>query len=173
MDAFGRFFRQLPLFQELDDDELTDLVGRCVPVRLRPGDVLFREGDGADAMYIVERGELSVVSENERDGRVQLAHLSNGAVVGEMALLAQLPRSATVEAISETQGWVLARDRFTELRAAGSRGAYKVLLHLARTLEERKRATERRIRGLLDDPERVIKLRGRDVQELVGVLRKA
>jgi CRP-like cAMP-binding protein len=173
MDAFGRFFRQLPLFQELDTNELSDMVRRCTQVTVAAGDTLFNDGDAADAMYIVESGELGVFSRSNEGSRTLLAELSTGAVVGEMALLADIPRSATVEAIAMTNAWRLSRDRFNELRSAGSPGAYKVLLYLARTLEERKRMTEQRIRALLDDPERALKLVDRDTRELVGILRKA
>lgn len=161
------------MFASFAPDELSDISWRLRPVSLRAGDTLFSEGDVADAMYVVERGELGVITEAGRQGRVMLAELSTGAVVGEMALLHGAVRSATVEAVSQTNGYRLDRASFDELRSTGSRGAYKLLLHLAMTLDDRKRATEQRIRGLLDDPERAHKLHSRDVRELAGILRKA
>ena len=63
------------------------------PVRLAPGDVLFRAGDAADGMYVVLDGTVDVVV---ADKVVETS--TRGAILGEMALIDQTPRGATVRA---------------------------------------------------------------------------
>jgi len=63
------------------------------PVRLVPGDVLFRQGDPGDAMYVLLEGSLDVLV-----GETVVENSTRGAILGEMALIDQSPRSATVVA---------------------------------------------------------------------------
>lgn len=167
------FFRGIPLFSSLTGDELGELLRLAKPFVREAGDTLFREGDPADGLYVIERGEANVVVSGSSGDRVLLAELGNGAVIGELALIDGATRSATVETVAMTTGYWLSRDRFDELRAGQSRAAYKVVLQCARTLEGRRRITEQRFRSLLEAPDRASLLQKREVRELFGVLRKA
>ncbi|MFT4705166.1 MAG: CRP-like cAMP-binding protein [Bradymonadia bacterium] len=167
------FFRNIPLFASLSGDELGELLRLAKPFVREAGDTLFSEGDPADGLYVVERGEVGVVTMSNGGDPVRLAELGNGAVIGELALIDGATRSATVEALAMTTGYWLSRARFDELRGSGSRAAYKVVLQCARTLESRRRVTELRLRALVESPDRSEQLRKRDVRQLFGVLRKA
>lgn len=63
------------------------------PVRLAPGDVLFKAGETGDAMFVVLEGTLEVLV-----GETVVERATRGAILGEMALIDQSPRSATVVA---------------------------------------------------------------------------
>lgn len=63
------------------------------PVRLSAGEVLFKTGDPGDAMYVLLEGSLDVLV-----GETVVEHSTRGAILGEMALIDQSPRSATVVA---------------------------------------------------------------------------
>lgn len=63
------------------------------PVRLAPGEILFKAGDAADGMYVMLEGALDVTV----GGKV-VEHSTRGAILGEMALIDQSPRGATVVA---------------------------------------------------------------------------
>ena len=63
------------------------------PVRLAPGEPLFKAGDPADCMYVVLEGSLVI-----KVGDKIVEHSQRGAIIGEMALIDQAPRSATVSA---------------------------------------------------------------------------
>ena len=69
--------------------------GERNPVTLKAGDVLFKKGDAAHAMYVVLSGEVRI-----GDGNIVLENVSPGGIVGEMALIDHSARSATVTAIS-------------------------------------------------------------------------
>jgi hypothetical protein len=82
-----------------------------------PGDVIFREGDPGDRMYAVMDGEVEVFHEEE-DGRVLVvASLGRGQYFGEMAILSNVPRVASVRAVSAVRVAVLGREDFGTLYA--------------------------------------------------------
>lgn len=167
------FFRGIPLFTSLSGDELGELLRLAKPFVREAGETLFQEGDPADGMYVIERGEVAVSTSGRSGERVRLAELGNGAVIGELALIDGATRSASVETVAMTSGFWLSRTRFEELRDGGSRAAYKVMLQCARTLERRRRTTDQRYRDLLASPNKSLLLEKRDVRETFGVLRKA
>ncbi len=85
--------------------------------RLEAGEVLFREGDVADAAYFVVGGRLMVLAA-DADGNEQLvAELGRGEVVGELGLLDRAPRSATVRAVRDTTLAAFSTNTFEELVA--------------------------------------------------------
>lgn len=81
---------------------------------LKEGEILFRTGEHADSMYIVRRGSLKVyfLKGNEE---VQLALLTDGTIVGEMAFFDQKPRSAHVRALTQTEVTEITRADFDKL----------------------------------------------------------
>src|SRR5688500_6001296 len=83
----ARALAQVPLFRGLDPELLTDLDRECERLNLPGGTELFRQGDAAEALYIVLSGRLEVVSEPELGQRVLVGELGRGASVGEMSLL--------------------------------------------------------------------------------------
>ncbi len=94
--------RQAPLFSALDDDAALALQSSLGTVRLRRGEVLFREGDSGDKLYIVGDGKVKL-GRTSSDGRENLlAILGPGQMFGELSLFDPGPRSATVTAVTDT-----------------------------------------------------------------------
>ncbi len=87
-----------PLFAGMDAAAVSELAADCAFVTAARGDVVIREGDESDAVFIVARGSLEVFREgdHDRDGPVGL--LGDGACVGEMGVLTKAPRSTSVRA---------------------------------------------------------------------------
>jgi CRP-like cAMP-binding protein len=100
-----------PLFAQVPPEMLEQLISRMALVELAPGDTVFREGDAGDSMFVIGDGEVTVHA-----GDHELARLSAGAFFGEIALVTDLPRSATVRAISRVE--LLAIDREVMREAA-------------------------------------------------------
>jgi len=98
-----------PLFGSLDPDSLRRLITRVQLVQLKEGEVLFRQGDPAEILYVVADG--AVVPIAEEGNRKKLAVLESGSFFGEIALMTNAPRNATIEAIVDTL--LLAIDRAT------------------------------------------------------------
>jgi CRP-like cAMP-binding protein len=167
------FFHEVPLFAGLDADELTELSREVAPRDWGAGERLFAQGDVSDGMYVIERGEVGVFACPGQGSRVMLAELGPGAVIGELSLVDGSPRSALVETVSMTSGYFLSRDAFDRLRFGGSLGATKIVLALGRTLEQRKRVTEERLRNLVGSNVEAAELHSRELRELFGRLLKS
>lgn len=103
----------------LAETELEHLVQEAKLKEYSVGEVLFSEGDKADGLYMIRRGSVTV-SRLVSGKEVVLAYVSAGSYVGEMALVSQMPRSATVRAASPTEAILLETDRFNAVMARNS-----------------------------------------------------
>jgi HEAT repeat protein len=101
--------KRAPLFERVAGEDLAPLARVAETERLNLGDTLFKEGDVADALFLIVRGRVRV----ERGGR-EVAVLGAGEALGEMAVLDRVPRSATATALEETEVLCIASDEFYE-----------------------------------------------------------
>lgn len=99
----------LPLFGALEAGELEQLLAAARVEEVSTGHEIVRQGDPGNEAFVVARGRLRVVR-NEGVDETQLALLGPGAIFGEMALISECPRSASVVALEPAQLLVLARD---------------------------------------------------------------
>jgi MFS family permease len=99
--------RSLPLFHPLPPATVEQLAASLVPVHVGAGKDVFRQGDAGDRFYIVGEGEV-VVSVDGRPAN----RLGRGGYFGEIALLRDVPRTATVTAETDTELLALERDEF-------------------------------------------------------------
>jgi MFS family permease len=102
-----RVLASVPIFAPLPGGSLEHLASRLVPLRVEPGTVIVREGDAGDRFYIVAEGEIEV----SQYGR-PISELGPGGYFGEIALLRDVPRTATVTAKTEAVLYALDRDDF-------------------------------------------------------------
>ena len=110
----NRFLTQVTLFADLPPADLDRLCERVEEVVLEGGETLFNEGDAGDSAYVVETGELEIVKRSgNRD--VLLAVRGSGEVIGEMALIEEAPRMATVRARGKTRLLVIDQEQLNWL----------------------------------------------------------
>lgn len=109
---------KIPLFSDLPEDAFIALFEKCPLQRFDEGQLVFEQGDKADAFYVICGGAVRVFR-TDGDARKDLATLEEGSFFGEMALLSEAPRSASVEAAGEdTQVLAISAEILTELSAA-------------------------------------------------------
>jgi CRP-like cAMP-binding protein len=89
--------RRVPLFAEIEPSRLKLLAFMSERVGYDPGKLIVRQGDPADAAYLIIDGEAEVIAESP-SGPVILATLGANEIVGEMGILCNMPRNATVRA---------------------------------------------------------------------------
>jgi MFS family permease len=102
-----RLLTDVPLFAPLPGTSLEHIAGRLVPVRIEEGTVVVREGDAGDRFYVIVEGEVEVSAEGE-----PVATQGPGGYFGEIALLRDVPRTATVTAKTPLVLYALEREDF-------------------------------------------------------------
>lgn len=120
-----------PLFRCLGARALRRLIAATRLVRLSEGQVLFRQGDPADALYVVSEGAVVLIADPGAPQR--LAVFEPGDFFGEVALLADQPRNATIQALIDTQLLAIDREVIGDLLADEP----EVLAGMLRFLRER------------------------------------
>src|SRR4030095_14006823 len=126
--------RKIPLFDDLTKRELAAVARILYRRTYQPEELIFHQADPGLGMYIIVRGSVAIVAEPSRQ---VLAELHDGDFFGELALLDELPRSAS--AISKTAACILGffqRDFFALLERHPRLGV-KIVLRLARIVGRR------------------------------------
>jgi NTE family protein len=110
----AEFVRSVSLFASLPDSAVEEIAGRAEETHVAAGDWLFREGDPGEGLYVLRTGRLEVVRE-AGDAEILIRSLSPGAVLGELAVLTDAPRSASVRARRDSGLLGLSSAAFLEL----------------------------------------------------------
>jgi len=131
------FLSKVPLFANLSADDLSHLCETVEVVNLSPGDLLFAQGSTGDKAYVIQDGEVEILKHSQ--GReVLLAVRKSGEVIGEMSLLQEAPRSASVIARTESTLLAISHENLDQM-IDNSPSATRALLH---TIVARLQSTE-------------------------------
>jgi len=106
------------LFGGLSAEEVEALAARFHPAAYEMGEVLIRQGDEGDKFFVIQTGTVEVLAEDPEGGQRVLAYLRSGDYFGEIALLANVPRTATVRAVTPVGLYSLVREDFEEATVA-------------------------------------------------------
>lgn len=131
--------RNVALFSELETDELELVAGAARRVRFPRGSIVFQEGDQADFLLVIVKGRVKVTLLGEAGQETIINLLGPPALLGEVALLDEAPRSATVVAVEPAEFLQIARGPFLALIKKHPNIALKIMARLARAL---RKATE-------------------------------
>jgi len=153
-----------PLFAKLPPTSLEDLIPRIGMEDYKPGDLVFKEGDAGATLYVISEGEVVV----ETGGR-ELARLGPSAFFGEIALVTELPRSATVRCVTNVELLSITRDVLREASAVEPAIVNVVLQFLRDRLVDRLAHTGELFRGFTEGERTALTKRF----ELVEVARDA
>ncbi|MEW6047058.1 MAG: Crp/Fnr family transcriptional regulator [Bacillota bacterium] len=138
LGALGRS----PVLGALPVAALRELSATMRPVQLQPGQILFVQGDRGDSVFVVESGRLRVFRTSPGGKERTLAYLRAGEVLGEMAVLGHLPRSASVQAVDPSRLWRLDGHVLLRLLASEPGAALGIVQLLARRLADADRQLE-------------------------------
>jgi CRP-like cAMP-binding protein len=129
------FLKGSDLFEHQPDQVLQAVLVQGRLEELGPGQVVFRQGEPGDRLYIVKSGVLEVVAAREGGEATTLAYLGEGEVVGELALLTGSPRSATIRCPERAVVLTLERAVFTDLMNSLPAFARDLCVVLAKRLD--------------------------------------
>ena len=133
------------LFKGLSAEALNELRHLATPFALGAGDVLFRQGDPPNGLFVVERGLLEIAARIPGDEDGQVSQIAPGEVVGEFALLYPGPRSARISAVEDSAGLFLPARSFIAQLEEGRAGAVEAVDRLRTLVASRTRATIERL----------------------------
>ncbi|MBI1876802.1 MAG: patatin-like phospholipase family protein [Chloroflexi bacterium] len=143
------FLRGVPLFNNLTDSDLRLIASHLRRESYPKGSIVFREGDFGDTMYVVESGQVMVVSQTTGE---TIAMLGPGNFVGEISLLLAQPRTASLEVTIDAQLWALNKSDFENLISTRPAMALEMMRELSKrlvsTTRRRRRQRTRRITAL-------------------------
>lgn len=106
--------RNIPLFAKIDASKLKLLAFASERVSYGPGQDLFKQGDPGDAAYIILDGEADIIVDTP-GGELVVASMKKNDFVGDIAILCDVPRTATVRATKPLSTLVITKDLFFQL----------------------------------------------------------
>jgi CRP-like cAMP-binding protein len=135
LEAEVQTLRQVPMFKDIDPARLKLLAFTSERVQFADGQRFFSQGDASDSAYVILEGRADVLLTTPT-GEIKVAELESNALVGEMGILSDTPRSATIMASQPTTALRIDRRVFLELLAQFPQMALAVMRELAKRLEQ-------------------------------------
>ncbi len=138
------YLKNIPLFKHLKDAQLKEIAMRCKTARYKKGDVVFYKTDLSTDLYIVNSGRLKAVLIDEEGDEIVLAQFEPGSFFGELNLLDEKGRSATIVAEIDSELSVLKKEMFLDLLYKDPR----ISVELMTTIVDRLRKADEMIESL-------------------------
>jgi CRP/FNR family cyclic AMP-dependent transcriptional regulator len=139
-----KFLEGVPIFAGLDEGALELLLAGARRIETEQGELIVREGDSSNEMFVIGEGEVRVWKHYGTAEQVELAIMARKDFFGEMCMLETLPRAATVEALTPCTLVGVKSSAFYRLYQARPEQHAILILNLARDLSRRIRALHRR-----------------------------
>ncbi len=140
------FFINLPLFEQINAEEVRVVARHMESIELNAGDILFRESDKGNYVFFIKEGQLDVLKKSETSGKnVTLTTLCEGQSIGEMSIIDDLPRSATIQARSRSKLYILSKSAFDMILSRHPKIGIKLLKGISRLLTRNLRETSIRL----------------------------
>ncbi len=127
--------QNIPLFAKIDASKLKLLAFTSERVNYEPGQDLFKQGDPGDAAYIILDGEADIIVDTP-GGELVVASMKKNDFVGDIAILCDVPRTATVRATKPLSTLVITKDLFFQLVTEFPDMAVAIMRELAQRLHK-------------------------------------
>ncbi len=126
--------KAIPLFQRIEASKLRLLAFTSERMRFAPGDLVVRQGDIGDAAYIVLEGAAEVLVDTPQ-GPLKVAELGRNDIIGEIAILIDVPRTATVRTTAAMTALRISKELFFRLVTEFPQIAVEIMRELAQRLD--------------------------------------
>ena len=147
-DRIKHILREIPFFEEFSDDDIDFFSGNLSLRFFDPPTVLFEEGDIGDFLFFVVEGKVEVRLKSADARHLIVAAFKRGSCVGEMSLIDDYPRSATVIVTEPSELLLLSRNRFESICRENPSVGFKFQRGIAKNLSVRLRKTTGRFADL-------------------------
>ena len=125
---------EVPFFQLLDDEERNILASQLDVVRFKAGEMIFSYGDSGDSLFVIREGEVEVFFKDDTGGRIVLETARSGDFFGELSLLDNGPRTASVVAVRATEALRVDRGDLDHLLRLHPEAALELLTAMGRRM---------------------------------------
>ncbi len=140
--SFESVLAKTRLFSRLSNDDLGKFAAHVVGRSYKAGQVITKEGDLGTGLFIITSGAVDVIIDREGPNKQTVATLKEGEVFGEMALLLENPRSATIVATEATECFTLVRWDFKSLATDSPELLWNMLEIMAERVAESDKSVE-------------------------------
>lgn len=145
------FFMDIPFFERINSEEIKVIAKHMAVKSIRKDDVLFNESDKGNYICFIISGSLEVSVTKQSSGeKAVLATLTRGQSIGEMAIIENLPRFATVSALEDSQLYILSKSAFDLILTRHPHIGIKLLKGVSHILSNNLRQTSLRLAEFLD-----------------------
>ncbi len=131
--------REVPLFSEMDEQEVAGIRAIMEEIKFKPGQVIIREGEKGDLFYVVTEGHAEVLIHDADGTELILNEVGPGGFFGELSMLTNEPRAARVRAMDQITTLVLERAEFFDFLRTNAHAAIDVMVELGGRLHENDR----------------------------------
>ena len=138
--------QNIPLFSKIAPSKLKLLAFTSDRLTFAPGQELFHQGDPGDAAYIIMDGEADVTVDTPA-GEISVAKVGKNDLIGEIAILCDVPRTATIKALSEVTTLAISKELFFQMVTEFPEMAVEIMRELAHRLER----TTQQLREAISD----------------------
>jgi CRP-like cAMP-binding protein len=127
--------RNIPMFRKIDPTKLKLMAFASERLMFKPDQVLVRQGELGDAAFIIVEGTAEVLIDTP-DGPVAVARLKRNDIIGEIAILCDVPRTATVQAIDQLTALKITKELFFRMVSDFPDMSIEIMRSLAHRLEQ-------------------------------------
>lgn len=142
------FLMTYPIYRDFEPQDIEVLSRICTEEKYKDKAVIFNAGSPGDGMYMIKTGTVKIWIETDKRKKM-IALLSDGEFFGEMAMIDNAPRSATVTAEGETEIVKLSVDGFNRLKSEFAATGFKVVAVLLKFMAARIRRTSKKAAELI------------------------
>ena len=139
------FLITIPIFDHLSTEELQVIAKYIKHIDVNPGEIVFEEGDKGDYVCFVVDGILDVIKKSITGENIVISTLPKGRSIGEMSIIDDFNRSATVRACTKATLVTLSREKFNYIMSEHPAIGVKILKAISRLLSLNLRKTSSRL----------------------------
>ncbi len=144
-EPISDFLLNTPLFDSLKTNEIKNIAKHLSFIELSKDEILFKEGENGNCVCFVVEGTLDVIKQSLTGESVIITALHRGRSIGEMSIIDDFPRSATVKARTQVKLVILTREGFDLLLEENPQVGIKILKKISRLLSLNLRKTSSRL----------------------------
>lgn len=157
MDLLTKVLKQTSLAQGLTQEEVTSLVQAGTLQEFTAGTILMTAGMPSNELMVLLQGQVEIIAGETQNSSPRLTTLREGAVIGEIGLLLNRPRRATVKSLTPVKVFCFQRQTLAELVQAEDSWVSKVAIEVGRAASEKLDALTGEVTGLLGENDKLLK----------------